>query len=42
MQDVPSALCNQGYQFISLGVTSLITNVPLNRTMKLILKTHLQ
>ena len=38
----PQALFQQGYHYYSLDVVSLFTNVPLNRTIKIILKTVYQ
>ena len=38
IQAIPSELVDEGYRFVSFDVTSLFTNVPLNRTIKIILK----
>ena len=35
---IPPELFEQGYHYYSLDVVSLLTNVPLNRTIKIILK----
>ena len=38
IQAIPPKLFNQGYKFISFDVTSFFTNVPLKRTVNIILK----
>ena len=38
IRSIPLELFEQGYLYYSLDVVSLFTNVPLNRTMKIILK----
>ena len=38
IQATPSELFDEGYRFVSFDVTSLFTNAPLNRTIKIILK----
>ena len=38
VQAISLKLFNQGYKFISFEVTSLFTNVPLKRTVNIILK----
>ena len=38
MQAIPPKLFNQGYKFISFDVTSFFTNVPLKRTVNIIIK----
>ena len=37
IQNIPKHLFNEGYQFVSFDIQSLFTNVPLNRTIKIIL-----
>ena len=38
IQALPSEVFDEGYRFVSFDVTSLFTNIPLNRTIKIILK----
>ena len=38
IHSIPPELFDEGYHYISFDVTSLFTNVPLNRTIKIILK----
>ena len=38
IQAIPSELFDEGYRFVSCDVTSLFTNVPFNRTIKIVLK----
>ena len=38
IRSIPLELFDEGYCYISFNVTSLFTNVPLNRTIKMILK----
>ena len=38
IHSIPPELFDEGYRYISFDVTSLFTNVPLNRTIKIILK----
>ena len=38
IRSIPPELFEQGYRYYSLDVVSLFTNVPLNRTIKIILK----
>ena len=38
IQAIPSELFDKGYRFVRFDVTSLFTNVPLNRAIKIIMK----
>ncbi len=38
IQNIPEHLFREGYQFVSFNVESLFTNIPLNRTLNIILK----
>ena len=38
IQAIPSELFDEGYRFVNFDVTLLFTNVPFNRTIKIVLK----
>jgi hypothetical protein len=38
IQNIPDNLFTDGYRFISLGVKSLFTNIPLDKTVQIVLK----
>jgi hypothetical protein len=38
IQNIPDNLFTDGYRFISLGVKSLFTNIPLDKTVRIVLK----